>query len=73
MTAEDSKARTRFFIIGIVRLAGALTIALAVAISYGKVDGAPPVLGYGLLLIGVVEMLMVPQMLVRRWKTPTVE
>ncbi|WP_419571911.1 M24 family metallopeptidase C-terminal domain-containing protein [Rheinheimera sp.] len=38
MTPEDRSARSRFFTIGAVRLAGAVTIALAVAISYGRID-----------------------------------
>jgi hypothetical protein len=70
MSPEDRKARTRYFVIGAVRLAGAITIALAVAISYGKIEGIPNVVGYGLLALGVVEMIIVPQLLVARWKSP---
>ncbi len=72
MTPEDRKARSRFFVIGAVRLAGALTIALAVAISYGKVAGIPNAVGFALLAVGVVEMIVVPQMLVARWKSPPI-
>lgn len=70
MTPEDRKARSRFFIIGLVRLAGALTIALAVAVSYGKVTGVPNAVGFVLLAVGIVEMIVLPQMLVARWKSP---
>lgn len=70
LTPDDRKARLRFFIIGGVRLAGALTIALAVAISYGKVDGIPNAAGIALLAVGVVAMIVLPQMLVARWKSP---
>lgn len=73
MTPDDSKARSRFFVIGAVRLAGAITIALSVAISYGKIAGIPNAVGFALLAIGIVEMIVVPQMLVARWKSPPSE
>lgn len=73
MTPEDQKARTRFFVIGAVRLAGAVTIALAVAIAYGRIDGVPNALGYALLALGVIEMIVLPKLLVARWKSPPAE
>ena len=73
MTVDERRARSRFFVIGAVRLAGAVTIALAVAISYGRIEGLPGELGYMLLALGIVEFLLLPQMLVKRWKTPTSE
>jgi hypothetical protein len=73
VTPEESKARTRFFVIGAVRLAGALTIAFAVAISYGRIPGVPNAVGFGLLGIGIIEMIVLPQMLVARWKSPPEE
>lgn len=73
MNADDSKARTRFFVIGAVRLAGAVTVALAVAISYGRFEGIPPAAGFALLAAGIVEMIVVPQILVARWKSPPSE
>ncbi|PXW75222.1 hypothetical protein C7451_107193 [Blastomonas natatoria] len=73
MTADERRARSRFFVIGAVRLAGAITIALAVAISFGRIAGLPGELGYVLLALGIVEFLLLPQMLVKRWKTPTSE
>lgn len=69
MTTEDRVARSRFFIIGLVRLAGAFTIALAVAITYGRVTAVPGEVGYGLLALGVVAMVILPQILVARWKS----
>lgn len=73
MTPEDQRARNRFFMIGAVRLAGAVTIALAVAISYGRIDSVPGELAYVLLVMGVIEFLVLPQMLVKRWKSPPAE
>lgn len=73
MTPEDRRARSRFFVIGAVRLAGAITIALAVAISYGKIPGIPNVAGFALLAVGIVEMIVLPQLLVARWKSPPAE
>lgn len=73
MTPEDSRARSRFFVIGAVRLAGAITIALAVAISYGRIEGIPNAVGFVLLAVGIIEMIIVPQALVARWKSPPAE
>ena len=73
MTADERRARSRFFVIGAIRLAGAITIALAVAISFGRIAGLPGELGYVLLALGIVEFLLLPQILVKRWKTPTSE
>lgn len=73
MTSEDRSARSRFFTIGAVRLAGAVTIALAVAISYGRIDSVPAELAYVLLVLGVIEFLVLPQILVKRWKSPPTE
>ncbi|WP_017671237.1 hypothetical protein [Blastomonas sp. AAP53] len=73
MTADDRVARSRFFIIGLVRLAGALMIALAVAITYGRVTAVPGEFGYVLLAAGVMAMVILPQMLVARWKSPPPE
>lgn len=70
MDDAERHARTRFFTIGAVRLAGAVTIALAVAIAFGRISAVPPPVGYGLLLLGAIEMILLPQMLVKRWKTP---
>ncbi len=73
MSPADQRARSRFFVIGAVRLAGAVTIALAVAITYGRIDGVPGEVGYGLLVLGVIEMIVLPQLLVARWKSPPPE
>lgn len=73
MTPDEQRARSRFFVIGAVRLAGAITIALAVAVTFGRFKQVPAELGYALLLLGVVEFLILPQMLVKRWKSPPTE
>lgn len=70
MDDAERIARRRFFTIGAIRLGGAVTIALAVAIAFGRIPAVPEVVGYGLLLIGVIEMILLPQILVKRWKSP---
>lgn len=70
MSPAEQKARTRFFIIGSVRLAGAIIVALSVAVSYGKISSIPNIAGYAMLVVGVVAMIIIPQVLIARWKTP---
>lgn len=73
MTPADRTARSRFFVIGAIRLAGAITIALAVAITFGRIDGIASEFGIGLLVLGVIAMIVLPQLLVARWKSPPPE
>lgn len=70
MDQAERVARTRYFTIAAVRLAGAVTIALAVAVVMGKIAAVPHIAGYGLLLLGVAEMVLLPQFLVSKWKSP---
>lgn len=66
---DDDPAKGRFMFMQMMRLGGLLLVIGAVLILSGKVPG-PPVLGYGLLLLGVVEFFAMPIMLAKRWKTP---
>jgi len=76
MTAEqqqarkDAIARNRYFVITLARISGAALALLGMVITAGRFEGVPPVAGYALLLIGLVDILLVPRMLARRWRTP---
>ena len=62
-------AMTRYWMLQLMRLGGVLLVVGAVLILGGKLP-APPVLGYGLLLLGVFEFFALPKMLASRWKSP---
>ncbi len=67
----DALAKKRFFMIGAVRIFGAVTLALGLAIINNGFAGLPAPLGYVLGVIGMIDMLVIPVLLARRWKSPT--
>ncbi len=63
-------ARTRFFVISAVRLAGAVLVLLGLVIAYGRWEGAPPAVGMVLTIIGALGFAVAPRLLARRWRSP---
>lgn len=66
---EHDPAAPRFAVLSLVRLSGALTVALGLVISAGRL-ALPPAAGWPLVLGGVALFLLVPRALARRWRTP---
>jgi len=68
--AAEQLARRRFALIGLARLAGAVTVVIAVVLSFRE----PPLLdrptGFALGLIGMLLFVLWPRLLARRWRTP---
>lgn len=62
-------ARTRFFILSGVRLAGAVLMLTGLLIAYGRLQGAPPMLGIVATLVGAFGFAVAPRLLARRWKS----
>jgi len=72
MTPEqrEVRARTRFFILSLLRISGAVLMMLGVLVTSGRFTSVPPVAGYVLVAIGFLGFLLVPRALARRWRTP---
>jgi hypothetical protein len=66
----DEVARNRFIVLNLVRLAGTALTVVSMLIL-GDAIQAPYALGYVQLGLGLVGIFAVPQMLVRRWRTPS--
>lgn len=66
---SEDPAQARFFIISILRLLGVAAVILGILIARGAI-GWPAPLGYALLVVGLVDVFVVPQVLARRWRTP---
>ena len=66
-------ARGRFFAISGLRLTAAMIIAVGFIILFSPmVDfeaGTRKLIGFGLVIIGLFEMLVVIPFLIRRWRT----
>lgn len=69
MSEDEARARNRFIVIQIVRLTGLGLFLFGLLAIAGRVE-LPAVAGYGLAVVGMVEMLIVPLILSRKWKSP---
>lgn len=65
----DDPAKTRFLILTAIRFGGVILALAGAAILSGKVD-LPREAGMVLLVIGAIDVLLIPPLLLRRWKTP---
>ena len=66
--AEDL-ARKRYMVISAVRLAGAAMAVAGLLIVNGNIR-ADPLVGYFLLVVGLVDVFLMPMALARKWRTP---
>lgn len=72
MTPEqkDAQARNRFFALALLRLAGAVMVMFGIVIVAGNRDWGPVWAGYALVVLGFLDLALLPRMLARRWRTP---
>lgn len=66
---DESDARTRFFILSAIRLLSVALILAGLLIVAGKLPIPRPA-GYGFMLFGLLELLLLPPFLARKWKSP---
>ncbi|WP_309623328.1 hypothetical protein [Novosphingobium sp.] len=66
---DEADAKTRLFILTAVRLASAALIGVGMAIIVGKIDVPRPA-GIAFVIFGLLELLLLPPFLIRKWKTP---
>lgn len=66
---DERLARRRYYTIEAVRWAGIAMVMLGIAVLAGKIDW-PPLAGWLIAANGVVDALIVPIMLAKRWRTP---
>ena len=67
--ASENTARNRYMIIQAMRLLGVLAVVMGILMLRGRMAG-PAVLGYLLVVVGLIDVFAVPQLLARRWRTP---
>ena len=72
MTPEqkDAQARNRFFALGLLRVAGAVMVMFGIVIASGRWEPLPIALGYALVVLGFLDLALLPRFLARRWRTP---
>lgn len=69
MNETEADARTRFLIIGAMRIAGVAMVLVGVLIVRGVIPGYAWA-GVVIIVVGLVDTFVVPQMLARKWRTP---
>lgn len=67
---SDDPARNRFFLLTAARVSSVVLVAFGVLIIGGAIEAAPIELGYALAVIGLVELMVLPRFLARRWRSP---
>lgn len=72
MTPEqkEAQARNRYFVISLMRLAGAAMAIAGIVITAGRFENLPKALGYVLVVAGLLDLALVPRLLARKWRTP---
>lgn len=66
--SQDS-ARRRFFTIQALRWSGLALVLVGLAATRGRIP-LPQGVAYALVVIGLFDALILPSLLVRRWKSP---
>lgn len=66
---NDGLARTRWFILSLSRIAGVALVIIGLLVTQGALSW-PVEVGYTLVLIGIADVFVVPQVLARRWRSP---
>jgi hypothetical protein len=69
MNELDKRARNRFALLNLVRLAGLVLVLAGLAIHYGRIP-APEPAAWVLVAAGLVDFFFGPNFLARKWRTP---
>ncbi|MEL6874658.1 MAG: hypothetical protein AAGM33_04205 [Pseudomonadota bacterium] len=64
---KEKQAKALHFTISIIRLLGVAILMLGIAISLDRLPPVPPVAGYILAVIGLVQMLVIPLVMIRMY------
>ena len=62
-------AKPRFIAIQALRWSGAAMVMFGLLIVYGRID-LPEAAGYALTVVGLIDALIMPTVLARRWRSP---
>ena len=62
-------ARGRYVVMQMLRLSGVAMVLVGLLVINRKID-LPEVAGYGLLVVGLLDVFLMPALLAKRWKTP---
>lgn len=64
----EDEARSRFFMLALLRLSGVAVAFLGIAVIMRRLVEPADIIGTALMAVGAVEVLVLPLLLIRRWK-----
>jgi hypothetical protein len=67
---DPDLAKKRFFTLGLIRLTGVALAFLGIAIIAKRLIEPAEIVGGVLIALGIVDVMVVPLLLVKRWRTP---
>ena len=70
MSETTDPAKARFFMLGLIRLGGVALAFLGVAVIAKRIVEPAEIIGGILLFIAAIDVLVVPFLLVKKWRTP---
>ena len=65
---NEDEAKRRFFALTALRFSGVALVMLGVAIVSKRLIEPAELIGYVLIVIGAFDVIVLPPLLVRRWK-----
>jgi hypothetical protein len=69
MNDDESIAKQRFFMLGMIRLASTALLVVGLLIVAGKIDIPKPA-GAAFAIFGLLELVFLPRFLASKWKSP---
>jgi hypothetical protein len=66
----DDPARSRFLVLSLLRMSGAVLVMLGLLIAAGRFPVIPTAAGIAIVLAGAIDFALLPLLLARRWRTP---
>ncbi len=69
MDDAEKRAQTRFGIISLVRLGGAILAAIGLLSVAGAIEWVPQAIAYMCVIAGLFGTLIAPRLLARRWRS----
>ncbi|MBB5684366.1 hypothetical protein [Sphingobium boeckii] len=67
---KDAQARNRYFAITFTRLLGVAFVVFGIMVVYGRFESIPKIVGYVLVVNGLIDIVILPRVMARRWRTP---
>jgi hypothetical protein len=71
--AASDRARQRWMMLNVMRIAGIALALIGILMTQGTIDLAGAnnaLIGYVFIAVGLADAFIVPQVLARKWRTP---